>query len=64
MKTALKLIFDDPRLFYVLVAFLLLAVFFHLIHQPVLVAIAIWIGILVGLINATTYAFRVKKGSK
>ena len=64
MKTAIKLIFDDPRLFYVLVVFLLLAVVFHLLHQPLLVAIAIWIGILVGLINATTYAFRAKKGSK
>ncbi len=62
MKTLVKLIFDDPRLVLVLVVFLILAVIFKVVHQPTLVAISIWVGVLASLLNAVRYP--LQKASK
>ncbi len=62
MKTLVKLVFDDPRLVLVLVFFLVLAVIFKITHQPILVAISIWVGILASIFNAVRYS--LQKASK
>lgn len=64
MKTLLKLIFDDPRLVSVLVIFLLLAGIFKIAHQPVLVAVSIWIGLVVSLLFALMHPLRNAMRSK
>ena len=58
MKTLFKLIFDDPRLVSVLLAFLLLAGVFTLSHQPILVAVSIWVGLPAALLSAVLYPLK------
>lgn len=61
LKKALGLVVDDARLVGVLALFLLAAFLLHVAGQPLLAAVAIWLGLIVSLTVSVSHELRLKK---